>query len=232
MNISFYCINFNDDKRKNKMMKRFENQKLVLNFVPPVYTNDKRLDTDFINSKVCKAGKRIWSIMLQHLDSIQHFLDNTQNEYLIVCEDDIKISKTFVNDLHIALYQYVDLKLDVLLLGYLLDRKLGENEGEFRSLGKIGNFTFCDFPYHLWGSQMYLMNRKHAKFLLEKYTIDYAMADLNRPYNPDWTLTKDGKKALIYPMIALEEGDTKTDDEGQNSFHARCYMVNNSSNYE
>src|SRR5665647_670462 len=178
MNISFYCVNFKDTERRNKMLERFNNQNLTLNFVPPVYVDDERLNTDFIHKNVCKAGKRIWSIMLQHLDSLQHFLDNTDHEFVIVCEDDIKISKTFVKELHLALYHYLDLKLDVLLLGYLLDRKLEENEGDFKLLRKTeNNFRFHDFPYHLWGSQMYLMNRKHAKFLLEKYTVEYAMAD-------------------------------------------------------
>jgi hypothetical protein len=77
---------------------------------------------------------------------------------------------------------------------------------------------------------MYLLSRKHCYFLLKKYTIYYGLEDLNRPYNPDWTLTKDGNKAIIYPLIALEEGVTKTDCYSQNIFHETCFNINYDSN--
>ena len=73
---------------------------------------------------------------------------------------------------------------------------------------------------------MYMISRKHARFLLDKYTIEYGIADLSRPYNPDWTLTKDGKKAMIYPLVAVEEGSTKNDCYSQNDFHQRCFLQN------
>jgi hypothetical protein len=35
---------------------------------------------------------------------------------------------------------------------------------------------------------------------------------------------------MIYPMIALEEGVTKTEHEGQNNFHKLCFDVNYNEN--
>jgi hypothetical protein len=225
MNVSFYCINFNDENRKMKMINRFEKHGIELQFVPSVYITDSRLESNKINNN---AVKRNMSIMLQHLDSIRHFYENTTNDYLILCEDDILISKNMMNDLPSIIDNFKELKLDVLLLGYLINFKLDEknNNHDYQMIKKTDKYIFYEFPYNLWGSQMYLMNRNNCEFLLNKYTMEYALADLNRPYSPDWTLTKDGKKALIYPMIALEEGVTKTDDHGQNTFHNDCFKTN------
>jgi hypothetical protein len=50
----------------------------------------------------------------------------------------------------------------------------------------------------------------------EKYT----------PYSADWIITKNGNRAIIHPLIAVEEGDTKTDHSGQNDFHRSCFLCN------
>jgi GR25 family glycosyltransferase involved in LPS biosynthesis len=216
--VELYCINFMDEERRIKMLDRFEGQGLSIHFVDPVYTTDSRIDS--------RLNKRVSSIMLQHLDSIRHFYETTTKPYAIICEDDILLSKHFATDLPRIMDRYKDLKLDVLLLGYLLPIRLTKDTPEFKPLEDIEGYTLYDFPYHLWGSQMYMIHRAHAKFLLDKYTIDYATADLGRPYNPDWTLTKDGKKALLYPMLALEEGLEKSNDEVQSDYHLTCFFTN------
>jgi hypothetical protein len=231
MKVSFYCINFNDDERRRKMIQRFSNHGINLEFVNPVYTTDERLNVGAVGADgkdICQY-KRTWSIMLQHLDSIQHFVENTENDYLILCEDDILISKNITKDLPDIINNFEELNLDVLLLGYLMHFKLDKNttHDEFPILKEsAGKYTYYGFPYHLWGAQMYLMSRKHCRFLLNKYDINYAVADLNRPYNPDWTLTKDGVRGMIYPMLAVEEGVTKTDHVGQTNFHKLCFYMN------
>jgi hypothetical protein len=79
MKLSFYCVNFNDENRRSKMIERFNNQNINLEFVNPVYNNDERLNIECIKNN--NELKRIWSIMLQHLDLIQHFISNTDNDY-------------------------------------------------------------------------------------------------------------------------------------------------------
>jgi len=231
--ISFYCINFLDEERKQRMLNRFTNFGLELQFVPPVYITDERVNIE-------NADKRTWSIMFQHLDSIQHFYTNTDNEYLVVCEDDILLSKNFLNGVNNAINHLIELNLDIILLGYLLNIKgkindqeqIVLNHEEYLLIKQDKYYGYYNMPYHLWGSQMYLITRTHAKFLLDKYTKQYAIDGLNlgRPFNPDWTLTKDGNHALIYPMLALEEGGTKTDHIGQNEFHQLCFELNYDSN--
>lgn len=222
-NISYYCINFLDENRRKKMIEKFTQFGIELQFVPPVYKDNYRLPQG-INS-----DNRTWSIMLQHMDSINDFYTNSENEYAIICEDDILLSKDFLLDMPNIISSFEELNIDILLLGYLLDFPPEEfsTRGEFNLVKKNEKYSYYEFPYHLWGSQMYLINRNHAKFLLDKYTIEYAIINIKTsPFSPDWTITKDGKHLLIYPMLALEEGATKTDHIGQNTFHEKCFNIN------
>ena len=132
MKVSFYCINFNDDARRSKMIERFSSHDINLEFVKPVYTTDERLNVGSAgvaaDGKDITPHKRTWSIMLQHLDSIQHFVENTENDYLILCEDDILISKNITKDLPNIIDNFEEVKLNVLLLGYLMHFKLDKNQ--------------------------------------------------------------------------------------------------------
>jgi len=218
MDIPIYVINFNDEIRKNKMINRFKSVNLELKITPPVYQNDFRLN--FENPKL---PKRTCSIMLQHMDSINDFITNTTANYCIICEDDILISKNLNNDLPNIISQFNHLKLDILLLGYLMPYKL-ESNNYFKL--KENSYSYHSYPDDLWGSQMYLISRSYGIFLLNKYTIDYAQTHEDEPYSPDWVITKNGNRAILYPMVALEEGDSKSDHQGQNDFHRRCFECN------
>jgi GR25 family glycosyltransferase involved in LPS biosynthesis len=221
-NLSFYCINYKDEVRKGNMIKRFDSINLKLHFVEPVENDDTRLQ-----NAPSKRDLRVWSIMLQHLDSIRHFLVNTTNEYCVVCEDDILVSKNIVNDLPEIINTFNKLELDVLLLGYLLPFKIYDWFTHFPLKYRNDKYSFYDFPNDLWGSQMYMISRKHAEYLVDKYTIEYAIYTVEtEPFSPDWTLTKNGKKSILYPMIALEEGDSKSGLNSQEQFHYNCYQTN------
>ncbi len=245
--VAFFCINYQNEVRKNKMLERFRklDENVTLHFVAPVFENDDRLTTHPEHDKI--GDKRTWAIMLQHLDSIRAFLENEDHndkEFAIICEDDIFLSRDFKKELPNVLQTYKELQLNVLLLGYLMDFLMRPPSGpaekfpvllfngtgncsnsEFPLWKRTENHSYYDFPYHIWGAQMYLIDRKHARFLLDKYTLQYAFEDLGRPYNPDWTLTKDGKKAIVYPMLALEEGVVNTTEWSQIDFHRRCFLA-------
>ena len=219
----FYCVNFNDETRRTKLQERFRTINTPLHFVDPVYKTDPRLDG---LSEYKHIDNRISSIMLQHIDSIHHFLNKTTANYCVVCEDDILISRNFVNDFTQVLETFQELKLDVLLLGYLLPIKLHEGTSWYNLLLRTNSYEYYRHPDHLWGSQMYLLTRQHAQFLYDTLTISYAIEQLDIPYNPDWTLTKIGNRGLVYPMLAIEEGSTKTECIDQNDFHKLCFNTN------
>ena len=221
-NIGFYSVNYKDDDRKNKMISRFDSFKLELIFVDPVEKNDDRLANVPEN-----ADRRTWSIMLQHMDSIRHFVEKTSKDFCIVTEDDILISKDFVNDLPDIINTFNGLELDLMLLGYLLSFKICDTNTSFSLKARTEKYSYYDYPADIWGAQMYLISRNHAINLLDRYTIEHAIETIDTmPFNPDWTLTKFGKKALIYPMIAVEEGNVKNDLYGEIQFHLNCFNTN------
>lgn len=217
MNIPIYIVNFNDTDRKQKMIDRFHSVGFVPKFPEPVYTTDPRL---------CDASKynldiRTCAIMLQHLDGIRDFVYNTNSDYCIMCEDDIYISKKFNKEIVSVVDNFKELNLDVLLLSYLINFKI---EKSYFPL--IGGHSYHTYPDDLWGSQMYMISRKHAKYLLEKYTMEWAKSNTDKPFSPDWTLTKEGYRAIIYPMLAVEEGIVKCDHQGQINFHREVFECN------
>ena len=217
--VVFYVINFKDDARKERIIARFDKIGIDLHFVNPVYENDPRMQNT-------NLYKRTSSIMLQHLDSIRHFYENTSAKHCIICEDDIHISKHLHEHLPKIIQDYEELGLDVLLMGYLWPYSPHGN-WHFPVLKTSEHYTYHGYPDDIWGSQMYLISRKHAETLLKTFTIQFAIDQLEIVhYNPDWTITKWGKRAIISPMLAVEEGDDKSNHEGQTEFHRTCHINN------
>jgi saccharopine dehydrogenase (NAD+, L-lysine-forming) len=218
-----YCVNFLDDDRRLKMETRFDRLKIPVNFVNPVFKSDLRLSIEGIPEQ----HKRTYSIMLQHIDSVQDFLNTTDEseKYCIVCEDDVLLSKRFLEKLSGICQTFSELDLDVLLLGYLSpDKMLDSNL--FPLIKSDLDFVYTGYHSDLWGSQMYMISREYAKRLIETFQPSYILRTDSLPYNPDWTITKCGKRALISPMLALEEGGVKNDCHEQMSFHQRCFETN------
>jgi hypothetical protein len=76
---------------------------------------------------------------------------------------------------------------------------------------------------------MYLLRRSQAIHLLQKYANGYAdktLKDKSRvPFSADWTITKEGTKAIIYPLVAIENYESEYDDEGQNTCRKKCFRL-------
>ena len=223
MSVQFYTFSYQNPIREANMKRRFADENLPLEFVNSVEFSDQRL------TAAPPEVRRNWAIMFNHLDMLTKFL-NSSNDYGIFCEDDIFIRHNFKQFLPEIVAGAKRRSLEILLLGYLLPYKPVEIVSRAREFAEIGpNFTFHTYPDDLWGSQMYMLSRAGATKLLEKYSVDYAKATLANPnlcpFSPDWTLTKDGRRAAIYPMLAVEEGIVVTTHEGQIDFHKRCFQA-------
>jgi len=207
------------------MIDRFAHFEITPILTPPVETTDPRL------AEAPADSKRVWAVMLQHLDSIRHYYETSQAPYCIVCEDDIHISKTFVDDIHELLPYVEELQLDLVLLGYLLPFKIDMStylhQQHMPIIGRTNKFSLHRFPDDIWGCQMYLFPRRYAEIMLELYTVEHALANIGQlNYNPDWTLTKNGHRVLTCPMVAVEEGINVSGDGGQVAYHIQCHQVN------
>ena len=171
------------------------------------------------------AGGGCWCCMLGHIDMIKNFYDNSEEEFGIFCEDDVYIHKDFKLMLPNIIEDFKLMNLDVLLLGYLIPFEIKSYYQNFEL-----KYTYHNYPNDLWGSQMFMFSKKHAKYLLDKFNIEYAVKSLNdntiQPFSSDWTITKEGNRALIYPMLAVEMADKKCGHYGQDTFHENCKKCN------
>jgi len=223
-----YVVNFQDEDRKAKMTKRFETIGISPYFTPAVFSSDPRLE----NLGLCEKGRRTSSIMLQHLDSLRHFLNETTANQCIVCEDDILISNRIKLHFPEIVSSFHHLKLDVLLMGALIPYYVDPDTNyHYERRFRTEKYQYTKFPEDLWGSQMYMISRKNAEHLLATYPPEYItrepeVGESKYPYNPDWILTKRGNRAMIYPLLAVEEGHSKSGDWSECNYHERCFRQN------
>lgn len=221
MSCAIYVVNYKDDERRNKMVERVKTLGLEAHFVAPVSVEDPRIRIWPISN----FEKRNWSIFFQHVDCMRSFLENTTYDYCIVCEDDVLLSKTLRVNIPQIIDVYKKSELDILLLSYLWPHHVPENN-YFPLIIKQGNWKVHGYPDDLWGAHMYFFSRAHAKTMVERYTPEFAIGETKvpRPFCTDWQLTKFGKRGLIVPMVGLEEGEVKTDHQGQIDFHRSVYQ--------
>lgn len=231
MDTPIYVVNYKNDERRQRMSARLTALGFQFKFADPVETSDSRLSDP--DKNIPEGNKRVWAIMLQHLDSIRDFYENTTKNHCIVCEDDIYIKKSMPNILEAIIKKSEELNFDVVLLGYLMPYKIEMNTILHSQYYKIIDtdesigHVYHKYPCDLWGSQMYMVSRENAKTLLEKYTVDYALTNIDTiQFNPDFTLTKDGNGAILYPMIAIEEGEPNAYySESDTDYHRKCCSV-------
>lgn len=225
--VEYYVLTKLESDRHYKMKMRFENEYINANFVPVVEFDDKRLD------KIPEKHKRATSCMLGHMDMLRKFIDSNA-DFGVFCEDDIHIRRGMSEIIPETIAKYKRQNLEILMLGYLFPFKPVElsfyHEPEFynQKLDVIDeNLIYFSYIDRLWGAQMYMLDRKTVGKFLNKYTLDYAIRSIEdtnlAPFAADWTLTKDGRRAAVYPMLGVEEKPEGYNDYGQGSYHMRCF---------
>jgi hypothetical protein len=202
-----YGFSYKNPERKQRMDERFGSVGLTIEWVETVEKDDPR----------CRAEhRRTDAVMHNHLDMIRCFLQS-DNEFGVFCEDDVRIRRDLPAALRIAFDAYRRMGLDVLLAGYLVAYPIMTyHSGEHNPVEPV--FGFFDYHDQIWGSQMYILDRAGAAKVLEAFADPASVP----AFSPDWTITKLGRRAIIYPMLAVEEGSTQTDHRGHQDFHARC----------
>ena len=185
MKAVIYVLSWNNPARKARLEDRFKQVGLTPNFIETTSVNDPEL---VAASKDHPDKRRNWAIMNDHLKMIKAFLagDATHG---IFCEDDIYLKRTMATDLPVIMAEFDRLKLDLLLLGYLLDFNPAQTSNEHKL--KRGSFTYHEYTSETWGAEMYMLSRKHARWLIEKYNYQWASSNPDKPFTSDWILTKD-----------------------------------------
>ena len=223
----FYVLSYKNEERKKALQNRFEKLEIGVTFYDGVNFDDDRI-------KNFNCHKKAWSYTYGHFDMINKFLTETGKEYGIFCEDDIYLHKDLKNNMNILIEDFNTMNLDLLLLGYISTFKIYDSYMHYHHKHNFAEerpHTYHNYPTELWGAQMYMISRKHAQKLIDTYYNGYAEKSLDpdsglKPFCSDWTITKDGNRALVYPMYALEDGKTHYDHYGQEVFHQTSFRVN------
>jgi len=216
-----YIVNYKDEERRERMSQRVKSVGLDAHFVPGVTIDDPRVGPQPITT----FEKRNWSIFFQHVDCMRAFYETTTYDYCIICEDDVVLSRKLKDEIPQIIDLYDKSGLDILLLSYLWPYDVAEDH-YFPVLQRTDEWKIQGYPDDLWGAHMYFMSRTHAKILIDRYTPEYALAEqlAGRPFCTDWQFTKYGKRGLLVPMVGLEEGEVKTDHQGQIDFHRSVFQ--------
>jgi hypothetical protein len=225
----FYCLSYNNPSRTDKMRDKFNKIGEECFFYKGVGIEDYRM------RGITENNTRVVSCMWGHLDMIKEFYDS-DNEYGIFCEDDILINKDLPSLIPSIIDNFKKLNLDILLMSCLFTYDIDYYKYCWHTLAvsvhQNREYNFHSYADKVWGAQMYLISKKYAKELLDKYYINsgYLSRSLFEkdyiPFSVDWTITKNGKRALIYPMMALENRDVNYEDKGQELCRNLCFELN------
>ena len=210
-----YCVSApGNTERRARMQQRADQVGLACSFL------DDPLTAAVVSARVAALGQtepagfdaRTTAIMMDHLALIQWGVA-TGASHMIICEDDICLRRTFTQNLPAIVKEFDARGLDVLLLGYLWPwREAAEG------------YQFHAYANDLWGSQMYLLSRRHARYLIETFTLSWALEHAGtQPFSPDWICTKVGRRARLSPMLAVEEGAVPTGHPSHVEFHRQCF---------
>jgi len=238
--VDFYCLSFENTERKNNIQSIFTKLDLPVIFYEGVYYDDPRIKDRSLD----RHTARCWSIMYGHLDMIQKFV-NSDKKIGIFCENDILIRNDLKTYLDNFISNFSELKLDILLMGYLCTNNVHGKYDNFKEkfTTNDGSFIYKYYDYDLreeagvWGTQMYMLNRSHAKRILELYSTGYAdrtIADKTLcPFAADWTITKcDINRAMIFPIIAIEKNIANAyEDKYQQSVRDNSYKLSYSAEH-
>lgn len=234
-NVSFYCLNYKNQLRKDNIKSIFSQLGISCNFYKGVDFTDNRIPQNTV-----PHTKRVFSCCYGHFDMIYNFYKNTNDDFGIFCEDDIFVHRDLNDMLPYIIKDFAEFNLDIVLLGYLLSIKLNNTKnflvrtekktyiGNFSVIGGFkGRYNYHNYTKDVWGTQMYMITRKYAKYLIENFYFDYCKKSITDntlpPFSADWIITKNGNRAILYPPVVTEDNKTVYEDGPQKTFHKLCF---------
>ena len=226
----FYCLCYNNFQKHTSMKNRFRQLNIDLIIYEGVPPTDQRIKNTE-QRKNTEQAQRLWSVTYGHLDMIRLFYDSGKT-FGFFCEDDIVVNKRLIENIPHIMSEFNEMKLDLLLLGYMKTYKIEEWMQEHQKKHDFDNrpYTYHHYPHDQWGVHLYMLNREGAKKILDKYANGFADEHPEVPFSPDWTISKCGNTALISPMFAVEDGKDPFEHYGhvgQYEFHMNTFSFNN-----
>lgn len=198
------CLTFRNPARCAEMKLRFE-----------------RLSMPFQMVESEPHADRATSIMKGHLKMIRDFLSSDE-PYGVFAEDDIVIRKSLPILLPKIKEEATKRRWDIVLLGHLWS--VGQSPSNWESCWENGHCSYGVAPFgdDSWGTQMYMLSRPYAQWL-----VDQVSEATHSPFAADFTITKcSPKRVMVWPLLAVENGDQTYDNVSQQRFHSEVYRQN------
>jgi hypothetical protein len=215
-----YVLSYNNVKRENNMIRRFEEVGTTAN-ICRFMENDKILENSIYKTQ--------HGCFLNHLTMIKEFYNNSSKEFGVFMENDIYLKKSLTKDLIDACNNMKILNFDVLSIGYLVGG-IPEVYG-FPLIHMNKLHRYYKYDNNLWGTQGFILTKLQAKHYIDKYTVEYILnPDTKEIIAADFIFTKQGNRALLYPPLVVEEGYMTDDNSTQVNFHKTCkeFLYNDS----
>lgn len=230
-NMAKFCLTYQNAHKRQVMQHKFDLLAWQVHFQEgfPAEHGERAPHPDQLHrvKQRQRWDAHAWSVMQGHMAMLEHFVQHTTEPYGMFMEDDIHIRGDINDHLPKILQDMKVLNLDLLLLGYLTHAHLHTIHAQMPVLNQP--FTFHEYPFNVYGLQMYVMSRAHATDLVTTYGKQSVwtseVLDTDATYNPDWILSKQGRRACVYPLLAVEArgGGMVYADEGQLNWHRMCH---------
>lgn len=226
-----YCLTYRNPERRARMEHRFQATGFHAEFVESPSWDDPRIKPPDGLIEIGKAAgtwsEYPWSCIHGHFDILEKFVYEG-GDTAIVVEDDVHLYRDIVQELPVVVANFHKLKLEMLLLGYLNNIPMPQVTWDFAPKGQ--QFTYHNAGSRPYGTQMYMIGRNYAIYILEHFgpKSGWPLRSLANPHNEhcvaDWIITKmSWHRALIYPQLAIEEGAATNT---YNWYHQQCFDAN------
>lgn len=221
-----YVNSFRDPERNQRMQQRLQS----VGVSAKIYHFQEDDPRAFEVQKYSKHahGQSNYGNCYSMLKIIEDFYNESDKEYCVILENDVFIKKSFAYDLPKMCQKLTQLGLDVLLIGSLLT-VTPDQMGFYKIFTDSDQVGYYQFPDDLWGSHGFIINKKHAKYLIDLLTFEFV--GQLEGVGGDWIYTKFGKRALMWPPLVVEEGFIKADCPAQLHFHMACRHFQHNANY-
>lgn len=231
VNWSYYCLTYRSVHKRALMQSRFDQLNMQVKFWEGHHALDPECAPPIHELEYAQHNHmwdpHAWSVLQGHLMIMRDFLTNSEHNMLCVMEDDVHIRKHFPQEQPVIHAQFEKLKLDVCMLGYLTPHELFTCDHKFEPM--TTSYAYLNYPENVYGTQMYVMHRDNVDRIWRTYGVGsewHAHVFTNHACRPaDWLITKQGTRACIYPMMAVEAhgGGQSYNDQEQTDWHSCCH---------
>jgi GR25 family glycosyltransferase involved in LPS biosynthesis len=230
----FYCVTYNNPERRERMANRFATLGLDFAFVESLPWDHPSIKPPASVIEYAKEFRHwshyAWSTAHGHGAAIQHFIDSG-DPIGVICEDDIHLYRWTKEELPIIVGNMNKLSLDCVLLGYLTTNPPAKIHSTWYPI--LTQFMYFHCAFDLWGAQMYIITREYALNAIARfgpktgYAVQSVLDKNLTPFVADWIWNKaSDRRAIISPMIAVEEGKIQSTENTFGHYHAQCFDIN------